>query len=111
MKLLQEGTLWVREIRKVRVVQEKKISRRAARPRRPNVQKEMPLMTGIRLSALFEKEVANLGISVRSSIVNRLEVNQRNQIILWQSSKHGISPEQEECMNLLHSSLHSSHAH
>ena len=51
--------------------------------------KGMLVIIGIHLSAPFiKKEVANLGISVRSRILNRLEANQTSKLILWQSPKH-----------------------
>ena len=65
----RDGTPWVTEARTVRVLQEKKTSRHATPPRRTSVQTEMLVIIGIHLSALLiKKEVANMGISVRSSI-------------------------------------------
>ena len=57
---------------------------------RAHVQQELSVFLGTRLSAPFikkKKEAANLGISVRSRILNRLEANQGSEIILWQSPK------------------------
>ena len=52
----------------------------------------MPVMTSIQLSVPFiKKGIANLGISVRSSIRRKLVANQTNGIILWWSPKHWIT--------------------
>ena len=52
--------------------------------KRVTVQKGMPVITGIHPNALFMKrEVANFGVSVRSTILNRLDANRRNEGILW----------------------------
>ena len=63
---------------------------------RAGVQKESRVIICNHLSAPFvNKEIANLGISVRSSIPKRVETNQRSEIILWQSPKHGPKQEKE----------------
>ena len=52
------------------------------------LQKEVLVIMSIQLRALsIKKEVANLGISVRSSIPKRLEANQRSDIILCPIAK------------------------
>ena len=53
---LQQGNPWVKEHRKVRVLQENKTSRFAMPWKRAIVQKEIPVINGIRLSATFIKE-------------------------------------------------------
>ena len=63
--------------------------------RRASVRKEMHVIVGMHLSALIIKEeIANLGISVRSSTLNRLVANRRSGIFLEQSPTHSISPKQ-----------------
>ena len=81
---LHGGIPWKETTRKDRVFRERKTSQRTSASKRVSVVKGMLVVTGIHPSAPFiNKKVSNLRISVRSSMLNRLDANRRNQTLLW----------------------------
>ena len=63
---LHERTPWVKAGQKVRVLEERKSSRRATLSRRAIVQKEMPVIAGMHLSVSFHQHICVSRLNIGS---------------------------------------------